>query len=97
MYFVLLGWQRPVRDRNADRIVRLRPSLPTARSESRISDSALRSSRIGDTFGCALAISRKVSSSSLSCPVSVVGQGMPFAASQRRQRSRRKLRPSNTP
>ena len=40
MNFVLLGWLRPVRARNADNMVRLRPSLPTARSESRISDRA---------------------------------------------------------
>ena len=51
MYRVLLGWQRPVRDRNADRMVRLRPSLPTARSARRMSDRALRSSRIGATAG----------------------------------------------
>ena len=54
MYLVLLGWQRPVRDWKADRMVRLRPSLPTARSFSRISESALRSSRIGDTCGIGL-------------------------------------------
>ena len=40
MNFVLLGWLRPVRARNADKIVRLRPSGPTARSDKRISDRA---------------------------------------------------------
>ena len=36
---------------NAERIVRFRPSWPTARSLSRRSDNALRNSRIGDTCG----------------------------------------------
>src|SRR6516225_2476973 len=51
IYFELLGWLRPVRDRNAERIVRLRPSLPTARSFKRRSDSELRNSRNADTAG----------------------------------------------
>ena len=51
MNLVLLGWLRPVRARNADNMVRLRPSCPTARSERRISDSAVRSSRNEATAG----------------------------------------------
>ena len=51
MNFVLLGWLRPVRARNADSIVRLRPSRPTARSDKRISDRAPRNSRNGATAG----------------------------------------------
>ena len=36
MNFVLLGWFRPVTDRNAETIVRFRPSCPTANSFGRI-------------------------------------------------------------
>jgi len=51
MYRVFDGWHRPVRERNADNRVLLRPSLPTARSFKRSSDKALRNSRMGATSG----------------------------------------------
>lgn len=47
----LLGWLRPVLDRKADNSVRLRPSVPTARSLSRKSERLQRSSRKGETRG----------------------------------------------
>ncbi len=43
MNLVLLGWLRPVLARNADRRQRLRPSVPTAKSDSRICDKVVRS------------------------------------------------------
>ena len=55
---------------------RLRPSEPTARSFSRISDNACRNSRSGATTGKALDLSRKASSERSSWPLSSLGQGI---------------------
>jgi len=44
MNIVLLDWLQSVRARNADIIVRSRPSDPTARSDQRIPDRAARNS-----------------------------------------------------
>jgi len=44
MNIVLLDWLQSVRARNADSIVRSRPSDPTARSDQRIPERAARNS-----------------------------------------------------
>src|SRR5260370_38292882 len=75
MYFELLGWVLPVRDRNADKIVRLRASAPTARSAKRSSDRALRSARIGDTIGEVFAACRNTAPVKNSPPLPVLGHG----------------------
>src|SRR5215469_1678175 len=76
MNFEFDGWFRLVRALYADRIVRLRPSAPTARSARRIADSEDRSSRSGAIRGWARAISRNVSSPKSSVPDDNRGHGM---------------------
>jgi len=96
MNFELLGWLRPVRAWKADNRHRFRPSRPTARSLSRNSDKALRSSRSGATSGCDLAACRKASSDKSSAPVSRRGHGMPVRSSHVANLAALKVRPSNT-
>ena len=94
MNFVLLGWLRPVRARNADSMVRLRPSCPTARSDKRICDK--RDAQLAQRRDCRVraAISRNVSSLRSSRPLSSRGHGMFVAASHAAKRSALKVRPS---
>ncbi len=68
-------------------MVRLRPSRPTARALSRRSDSALRSSRNGESAGCAFAIWRNVPSLRSRLPLSSRGQGYVQPASNCSKRS----------
>ena len=97
MYREFDGWLRPVRDLNADRIVRLRPSRPTASHDNRSSASELRSSRNGATAGRRAPSAGTRRRPRSRRPLSSRGQGMPLAASQPPNRSALNVRPSKTP